>query len=433
MAVEIGLILLIVFVCLLFLGVPIAISLAIPTIVTMAMVYPLDISLFTGAQSIFNNVSSFTLLAIPLFILSGVMMTYGGISERLINLAKLLIGNLPGSLAHTNVVANMLFGSISGSGVASAASIGGVMKPQQDKEGYDRGFSASVNIASAPAGLLIPPSNTLILYSLVSGGTSIAALFIAGYIPGILWGLGVIVAAYIIAKIKKQPLAKKIEKKKKMKVLLQAIPPLSLVIIVVGGIVFGFFTPTEGAAVAVFFSFILMLSYKTFSFSIVPEMLLETAQTTGIVMFLIGASSMLIHIMTVADIPTAITDTIMGATDNKFLILLIMVVLLLFIGTFMDIAPAVLIFTPIFLPITQDLGMDVIHFGIVITFAMCIGSITPPVGNILFVGSAVSDISIEKLIKPLLPLYAVLITVLLIIVYFPQLSLFLPKVLGLSN
>jgi len=320
MALQIGLILLCIFVVLLILGVPIAISLAIPTIVTMAIIYPFDVTFFTGAQSIFTNISSFTLLAIPFFVLSGVMMTYGGISERLVNFAKLLIGRMPGALAHTNVVANMLFGSISGSAVASAASIGGVMKPLQDKESYDPKFSSAVNIASAPVGLLIPPSNTLILYSLVSGGTSISALFIAGYIPGIIWGLGIILIAYIISKKKNYPVSEKIKFREGLRTVLEAIPPLSLIVIVVGGIIFGIFTPTEGAAVAVLCSFILMLFYKTLSFKLMPKILIETANTTGIIMFLIGASSMIIHIFTVAGIPSAITDSILNITDNKYLI-----------------------------------------------------------------------------------------------------------------
>lgn len=431
MALQVGLILLIVFIVLMLLGVPIAISLAIPTIVTMLLLYSFDVTVFTAAQSMFTNISSFTLLAIPFFVLSGVMMTHGGISMRLINFAKLLIGRLPGSLGHTNVVANMLFGSISGSAVAAAASIGGVMKPLQDKEGYDPKFSAAVNIASAPTGLLIPPSNTLILYSLVSGGTSIATLFIAGYVPGILWGLGVMAVAFFLAKKYKYPVSERMNMSEAVKVVLQALPPLSLIIIVIGGITFGWFTPTEGAAVAVLYSFILMLIYRTFTLKAIPRMLIETVQTTGIIMFLIGASSMMIHIMTIAGIPNAITSSLLGITENKYLILLIIIAILLFIGAFMDIAPAILIFTPIFLPIATSFGMDPVHFGIFITFAMCIGGITPPVGNILFVGSAVSRQSIEGLIKPMLPFYGVIILMLIVIAFVPQLSLALPRLLGL--
>ena len=390
MAVQVGLILLLGFIVSLFGGIPIAICLAIPSIAAMAAIYDFKVIAFSGAQALFTNMSSFTLNAIPFFILSGVMMSHGGISKRLINFAKLLIGRLPGALALTNILANMLFGAISGSAVASATSIGGVMKPLQDEEGYDPEFSTAVNAVSAPTGLLIPPSNTLILYSTVSGGTSIATLFVAGYIPGILWGISCMIIACAIAKKKGYPVGGKVSAKEAIDITIQALPALSLIIIVVGGIVLGFFTPTEGSAIAVFYAFILMLCYKTFSMKDIPNMLLQTAKTTGTVMFLIGASSMMIHIMTIAGIPATIANAILSVTNNQYIIMLILIVFLLFIGTFMDIAPAVLIFTPIFLPVVQKFGMSIIQFGIFITYAMCIGGITPPVGNILFAAAAVS-------------------------------------------
>lgn len=431
MAVQVGLILLLGFIVSLFGGIPIAICLAIPSIAAMAAIYDFKVIAFSGAQALFTNMSSFTLNAIPFFILSGVMMSHGGISKRLINFAKLLIGRLPGALALTNILANMLFGAISGSAVASATSIGGVMKPLQDEEGYDPEFSTAVNAVSAPTGLLIPPSNTLILYSTVSGGTSIATLFVAGYIPGILWGISCMIIACVIAKKKGYPVGGKVSMKEAIDITIQALPALSLIIIVVGGIVLGFFTPTEGSAIAVFYAFILMLCYKTFSIKDIPNMLLQTAKTTGTVMFLIGASSMMIHIMTIAGIPATIANAILSVTNNQYIIMLILIVFLLFIGTFMDIAPAVLIFTPIFLPVVQKFGMSIIQFGIFITYAMCIGGITPPVGNILFAAAAVSKQPIEKVIKPMLPFFAAIIVVLLLVTYIPALSLVLPKFLGL--
>ncbi|MCI9163135.1 MAG: TRAP transporter large permease [Lachnospiraceae bacterium] len=432
MALQVGFILLFGFLILLFLGVPIAIGLAIPSIAAMVItLYTFDVAAFSGAQALFTNMSSFTLNAIPFFVLSGVMMSHGGISRRLINFAKLLIGRLPGSLAHTNILSNMLFGAISGSAVASATSIGGVMKPLQDEEGYDPEFSTAVNAVSAPTGLLIPPSNTLILYSVVSGGTSIATLFVAGYVPGILWGLSCMVMAYFIARKKGYPVGEKVGMKEAARITVQALPALSLIIIVVGGIIFGFFTPTEGSAIAVFYALILMLCYRTFSIKDIPAMLLQTAKTTGTVMFLIGASSMMIHIMTIAGIPNAIAKAILSITENPYIIMLILILFLLFIGTFMDIAPAVLIFTPIFLPVVKNFGMDVVHFGVFITFAMCIGGITPPVGNILFAASAVSKVPIEKVIRPMLPFFVSILAVLLLVAYIPALSLALPKLLGL--
>lgn len=431
MVLEVGLTLLGAFVILLFLGVPISISLAIPTVIAMTRVYGFGVSVFSGAQSLFSNIASFTLIAIPFFVLSGIMMSHGGISLRLINFSKVLIGRLPGSLIHTNVVANMLFGSISGSATAAAASIGGVMKPLQDKEGYDPDFAAAVNVASAPTGLLIPPSNTLILYSVVSGGTSIATLFIAGYVPGILWGLSLIGYVLFTAKPGDYPEPERYTLSEGFKVFIEALPSLTLIIIVIGGIVLGLFTPTEGAAIAVLYSFILMLFYKTFHLKDVPTMLIETVKSTGIIMFLIGASAMMVHIMTIAGIPTAIANSLIGVSDNPYIVLTIIILILLFIGTWMDIAPAVLIFTPIFLPVVQSFGMDVIHFGIFITFAMCIGGITPPVGNILFVGSATSKVPIERLMKHLLPMYGVIIVVLLLVAFVPALTLTLPRLLGL--
>lgn len=432
MALQVGFILLFGFLILLFLGVPIAIGLAIPSIAAMVItLYTFDVAAFSGAQALFTNMSSFTLNAIPFFVLSGVMMSHGGISRRLINFAKLLIGRLPGSLAHTNILSNMLFGAISGSAVASATSIGGVMKPLQDEEGYDPEFSTAVNAVSAPTGLLIPPSNTLILYSVVSGGTSIATLFVAGYVPGILWGLSCMVMAYFIARKKGYPVGEKVGMKEAARITVQALPALSLIIIVVGGIIFGFFTPTEGSAIAVFYALILMLCYRTFSIKDIPAMLLQTAKTTGTVMFLIGASSMMIHIMTIAGIPNAIAKAILSITENPYIIMMILILFLLFIGTFMDIAPAVLIFTPIFLPVVKNFGMDVVHFGVFITFAMCIGGITPPVGNILFAASAVSKVPIEKVIRPMLPFFVSILAVLLLVAYIPALSLALPKLLGL--
>lgn len=431
MTLQVGLILLIGFLILLFLGVPIAISLAIPSIVAMLTVYDFPAVAFSSSQALFTNMSSFTMNAVPFFILSGVMMSHGGISRRLINFANLLIGKLPGSFAHTNIVANMLFGAISGSAVASATSIGGVMKPLQDEQGYAPEFSTAVNAVSAPTGLLIPPSNTLILYSLVSGGTSIATLFVAGYIPGILWGLSCMVVAYVFAKKNHYPVSKRVSFKEGLKITFQALPALSLIIIVVGGIIFGFFTPTEGSAVAVLYAFLLMLCYRTFSLKNLPAMLFETAKTTGTVMLLIGASSMMIHIMTIANIPTAIANALLSVSSNPNVIMLLLIVFLLFVGTFMDIAPAVLIFTPILLPACKGFGMNVIHFGIFITYAMCIGGITPPVGNILFAACAVSKMPIEKVIKPMLPFFIAIIAVLLLVTYVPALSLALPTWLGL--
>lgn len=431
MALEAGLILLIVFFLLLLLGVPIAISLGIASIIPMLMLFPFDNMTFAVAQKMFAGLDNFTLLALPFFVLSGVIMNNGGIAHRLVNFAGIFVGKLPGSLAHTNVVGNMLFGSISGSSVAAAASIGKVMAPLEEEKGYDRTYSAAVNIISAPTGLLIPPSGLLIVYSLASGGTSIAALFIAGYLPGILWGLATIVVAYFIAKKRNYSIAAAMNFKQGFKVFLDAVPSLLLIVIVIGGIVTGIFTATEGAAVAVAYSLILSMVYKSFCVKDIPKVLLETVEVTSIIMLLIATSSILSLVMSLTGIPGAISDSILGNTSNLFAVLLIMNIVLLIIGTFMDITPAVLIFTPIFLPIVTSFGMDPVHFGIMMAFNLCIGNVTPPVGSALFVGSTIGKVSIEQVIKPLLPFYGAVIIMLFVVTYIPQVSLFLPGLLGL--
>lgn len=431
MTLTAGLILLSVFFVLLLIGVPIAISIAGASIATMLILFPFDVAVFTSAQKMVTGLDSFALLAVPFFVLSGIIMNNGGIAIRLINLAKLLAGRMPGSLAHTNVMGNMLFGSISGSSVASAAAIGGVMSPMEDKEGYERTYSAAVNIASAPTGLLIPPSGLLIIYSLVSGGTSVAALFMAGYIPGILWGLATMAVAYFIAKKKNYPVSQKIPFRQGALVFLDAIPSLMLIVIVLGGIIAGIFTATEGAAIAVAYSLILSIIYRTFSLKKFPKMLLETVEMTAVIMLLIGTSTILSLVMSFTGIPEAISSGLLGLTDNPIMILLLMNVILLIIGTFMDITPAVLIFTPIFLPVVATFGMDPVHFGIMMAFNLCIGNITPPVGSALFVGCSIGKVKIEQVIKPLLPFYGAIILVLLAVTFIPEISLTLPKLFGL--
>ena len=432
LALETGLVLLCVFPILLLVGIPISISIGITSVVSILTALPLDNALITSAQRIFSGIDSFSMLAIPFFVLAGVIMNNGGIALRLVNFAKLMGGRLPGSLAQTNVVGNMLFGSISGSAVAAAAAIGGTIGPLQEDEGYDKNFSAAVNIASAPTGLLIPPSNSLIIYSLVSGGTSVAALFMAGYIPGILWGLSVMIVSLFICKKRKFGKIQKITFKQGIKVFLDAIPSLSLIVIIIGGIVGGIFTATEGAAVAVAYSFILaVFFYKSIKIKDMRKILLETVEMTGIIVFLIGVSSIMSWVLAFTNIPNAITTVLLQVSDNPVVILLIMNVILLIVGTFMDLTPAILIFTPIFLPVVQSFGMDPIHFGMVLVFNLCIGGITPPVGNTLFVGCRVAKTRLESVIKDLLPFYGAIIIVLLLITFIPELSLFIPRLLGM--
>ncbi|WP_418964162.1 TRAP transporter large permease [Cetobacterium sp.] len=431
LALQTGLIMFMSLPILLVIGVPISVSIGFASTLSMLSILPFEGSMVTSAQRLFIGTNSFSLVAIPFFILAGNIMNNGGIAIRLINCAKLIGGRLPGSLAQSNVVANMLFGAISGSGVAAAAAVGGTIGPIEKKEGYSPEFSAAVNIASAPTGMLIPPSNTLIVYSTVAGSVSISALFIAGYIPGILWGIGVMVLSAIMAKKNGYISKEKTTLNQRIKVVLDAIPSLLLVIIVIGGILKGIFTATEGSAIAVVYSLGLSLIYKEMSIKELPKILFSSAQMTSIVIFMIGVSSIMSWVMAFTNIPQIIAKSILGITDSYAVILIIMNILMLIIGTFMDPTPAVLIFTPIFLPIAQSFGMSTIHFGIMIVFNLCIGTITPPVGPILFTGCKVGNVTIEQVFKTLLPYYVVTMLILLLVIFIPQLSMWLPDLFGL--
>ena len=411
-------------------GIPISIAIGVSSMLAILPIMDTSSVLLTCAQRTFSGISVFTLLAIPFFILAGNIMNRGGIAIRLINFAQLLTGRVPGALAHTNAVANMMFGAISGSGVAAASAMGTIIGPIEEKEGYDKSFSATVNIATAPTGLLIPPSNTLITYSLVSGGASVAALFMAGYIPGILWGVGCMSVAFFIAKKYGYKNTTRVSLKQAFKIVIDAIPALLLIVIVIGGIITGAFTATEGSVVAVVYSFILSLIYRTIKLSDMKAILRDSAETTGIIVFLIGVSSVMAWVMAFTGIPSAISSVLLGISNNPIVILLIINFLLLFVGTFMDITPAILIFTPIFLPICKQFGMNEIQFGIMLTYNLCIGTITPPVGNILFVGVKVAKVKLESVIRPLLPFYAVIFLVLMLVTYIPQISMILPNLLG---
>ncbi|MEL7004602.1 MAG: TRAP transporter large permease [Bacteroidota bacterium] len=425
-------ILVISFLTLLAIGVPIAYSIGISSLFTMLVSISTMSSLTTLAQRMATALDSFSLLAIPFFILAGQLMNRGGIAERLIDFAKVLVGRLPGGLAFVNIVACMLFGAISGSAVAAASAIGGFMVNKMENEGYSRSFSAAVNITSSTTGLIIPPSNILIIYSLASGGASIAALFIAGYVPGLLIGLSLMIVAGVWAYIKKYPVGESTGFKMAFIKFFDALPSLLLLIIVIGGIVAGIFTATEASAIAVVYTLILSMAiYRQVTLQNLPDIILETVKTTSIVMLLIGTSMGMSWVMSYENIPQEISATLLGISDNEIVILLIINLILLFVGVFMDMTPAVLIFTPIFLPVVTQMGMDPVHFGIVMVLNLCIGLCTPPVGSVLFVGCGVAGISIEKVLKPLIPLFIAMIVVLLLVTYFPQLSLWLPDVFDL--
>lgn len=475
------------FIILLSMGVPIAFSIGISGILTMLVSIESLPAFTTYAQRMATGLDSFALLAIPFFILAGNIMNSGGIAYRLINFAKVLVGNLTGGLAYVNVIANMLFGAISGSAAAAASAIGSIMGPEMKKENYDDNFSAAVNISSATTGLSIPPSNVLIVYSLASGGASITALFLAGYIPGLLTGLAIMITAMSILVLKTEGvvgLVKALTKlaligaaifagiyalikahdhlstgfyttiwvlllvgfiayaiyktvtnkeraRKGFKIFTDAIPSLFLLVIVIGGIVGGFFTATEASAVAVLYALVLAMVYKEVKIKDLPDIILRSVKTTGIVMLLVATCMGLSWIMAYENIPQTVSAALINISDNPLVILLIINLILLFVGVFMDMTPAVLIFTPIFLPIVQSqLGLSPIHFGIIMVLNLSVGLCTPPVGSVLFIGCSVAKVRIETVIKPLLPMFLAMIVILMLVTYIPKISLWLPQLFG---
>jgi len=473
------------FVILLVIGVPIAFSIGIAGILTMLMSIDTMPALTTFAQRMATGLDSFALLAIPFFVLAGGIMNRGGIAMRLINFARVLVGRLPAGLAFVNVMANMLFGAISGSAAAATSAIGSIMGPEMKKEGYDESFSAAVNITSATTGLTIPPSNILIIYSLASGGASITALFLAGYIPGILTGIGIMLVAMSILVLRNRGLkgltvvlgkvllvsmilvgagismkalhessvqvfrgtlyglltlflAYSVYKsatnweffKSAFRKFIDALPSLMMLVIVIGGIVAGYFTATEASAVAVLYALILALIYREISLKDLPSIILKSVRTTCIVLLLVATSIGMSWIMSFENIPQNVSAGLLSLSNNPVVILLVINFILLFVGVFMDMTPAVLIFTPIFLPIVSaQLGMDPIHFGIIMVLNLCVGLCTPPVGSVLFIGCSVANLKIEKVIKPLLPMFVIMIVVLMLVTYIPSLSLWLPGLL----
>lgn len=426
-----GLVIFAVLVVMLILGIPIGISLCLASIVVVTQSLGFSAAIPASAAKMFQGINIFTLLAIPFFVLAGNIMNKGGIAVRLINFATALTGRIPGSLAHTNTVANMLFGAISGSGTAAASAMGTIIGPIQKREGYDEDFSAAVNVATAPTGFLIPPSTGLITYALASGGTSVAALFLGGYIPGILWGLSCMVVIYFYAKKKGYVASRGVTFQEFVKVTMEALPSMMLIIIVIGGICIGVFTATEASAVAVAYSFLLSkFFYRTITGRELYTILLDSAKMSGIIMFMVGASNIMAWVMSFTGIPAAIATMVLGVSDNSIIILMVINLLLLFVGTFMDLTPAILIFTPILLPVCLKLGMTPLHFGIMLVFNLSIGCITPPVGNVLFVGIKVANRKLEQVMPILFRFYIAIFIILMLVTYIPALSSYIPRLAG---
>ncbi len=418
------------FIILVGIRVPIAWSIGIASLITILFSIDSIAAFTTVSQRVVTGLDSFSLLAIPFFILAGHIMNSGGIAKRLIEFAKSLVGALPGGLAHVNIVAAMMFGAIAGSAGAAAAAIGSFMSERMEKEGYTKEYGVAVNVTAATTGLLIPPSNIFIIYSLASGGVSIGALFLAGYIPGILTGLILMAIALVWAKKKGFPTSKRSSFRQIFKAFIDALPSLLLLFIIIGGIVAGIFTATEASSVAVVYCLVLAFLYKEMTITGLKKVLIESAGTISLVMLLIAMSIAMSWVMSYENIPQEVTSALLSVSNNPIVVMILINLILLFIGVFMDMTPAVLIFTPIFLPVAVAMGVDPVHFGVIMVLNLCIGLCTPPVGAVLFIGVGVAGTSIQKVIKPLLPLFVGMLFSLILVILFPQLSLWLPRLFG---
>jgi len=429
-----GLILVFVFFLLVLLNVPIGFAIGMATLAALVSIMPFDPATTTLAQRMVAGLDSFTLLAIPFFILSGYLMGAGGVASRLINAAKGLIGALPGGLAVVNIVSSMLFGSVSGSAVAATSAIGSFMIPAMKKEGYDAPFAASVTTSASILGLLIPPSNVMIVYAVAAGGVSIGALFLAGYGPGLVAGIALIIAAMLVARKEGYPVSERLPLGESLRTIIPAIPSIALLAIVVGGIVSGLFTATEASAFAVVYSLLLgVYVHREMGWKELPAIIVKSAETTGIVLFLIAASTGMAWMLAYSGLPGAIAEGLLTISENPLLLLLLINVILLLIGAFLDITPAILIFTPILLPVATALGISDVHFGMILIFNLSIGLCTPPVGTVLFVGAAVGQTKVASMIKPMIPLYVAMLAALVLTTAVPQLSEGLPRLAGMMD
>ena len=434
MEISAAIVLVILFFFLLIMGTPVSFSIITSAAVTITMFLSPQFATFIAAQKLTTGIDSFSLLAVPFFILAGNLMGSGGLAQRLVNLAMLFLGKVPGSLALTNIAGNAMFGSLSGSGIAAASAMGSVLQGPEKEAGYEPEFSAATNIATAPVGQLIPPTNAFIIFSAACGGTSVATLLIAGWVPGLLWAGLCMIVAFAIAKKRGYVVksSEKITMPYVLKTIWAAVPSILMVVIIIGGILSGAFSPTEASGVAVVYAFILSaLIYRSIKLRDIKDILVNTACMTTIVMLIIGASSVLSFVLSFTGLPQAISGALLAVTDNKYLLLLIINIILLIVGTFMDMAPALLIFTPIFLPVIQSIGMSEVQFGVMMVMNLAIGTVTPPVGSVLFVGCSVANLRVEKVVPRLIPYFAAMVVGLLLITYVPAFSLWLPSMFGM--
>ncbi|HFU2901470.1 TPA: TRAP transporter large permease [Yersinia enterocolitica] len=414
---------------LLAIGVPVAYAVGLSAI---AGAFWIDLPLEAVMIQITSGVNKFSLLAIPFFILAGAIMAEGGIARRLVSFAYIFVGFIRGGLSLVNIVASTFFGAISGSSVADTASIGSVMIPEMDKKGYPRDFAAAVTASGSVQAILTPPSHNSVIYSLATGGTvSIAALFIAGILPGLLLSFTLMLMCVGFAYKRGYPKGERVPFRQALKIFVDTLWGLMTVVIIMGGILSGVFTATESAAIACLWSFfVTMFIYRDYKWSELPKLMYRTVKTVTIVMILIGFAASFGAIMTYMQLPERITEFFTSVSDNKYVILMCINIMLLLIGTLMDMAPLILILTPVLMPVTNSLGIDPVHFGMIMLINLGIGLITPPVGSVLFVASAVSKQKIEQVVKVMLPFYGALFLVLMLVTYIPEISLWLPRVFG---
>jgi tripartite ATP-independent transporter DctM subunit len=417
------------FVVLILIGMPVAYALGLASLVGALWIdLPLDAVMIQVA----SGVNKFSLLAIPFFVLAGALMAEGGMSRRLVAFASVLVGFVRGGLSLVNILASTFFGGISGSAVADTASIGSVLIPEMERKGYPRDFSAAVTVSGSVQAILIPPSHNMVIYSMAAGGSvSVAALFLAGLLPGLLLGAMLAVYCLYVARKKNFPKGDVIPLREALKICGEAMWGLMTMVIILGGIMTGIFTANESASIAVIWAFfVTMFIYRDYKWRDLPKLVHRTVKTVTVVMILIGFAASFGYVMTLMQIPLQITNLFTSLTSNPYLILFYINIMLLILGTLMDMAPLILILTPILLPVVKTLGVDPVHFGIIIMVNLGIGLLTPPVGSVLFVGSAVGKIKIEALVKAMYPFFVVLLLLLAMVTYVPALTLWLPRLMG---
>ena len=418
-----------IFLILLLLNMPISFAIGIGAVISGLTLWDVDNT--TIVQRMLAAINVFPLLAVIFFIFSGVLMARGGISARLVRMAEVIVGRIPGGLAHINILSSMFFGGVSGSAVADVSSIGAMMIPAMEKDGYSRPYATAVTLTSAIMGPIIPPSIAMIIFAHVAGSVSIAGLFLAGAIPGVLIGIGLMVVAFVNAKLYHGKVIPPIPLKEKLIRIVDGVAGMMTIVIILGGITSGIFTATEAGAVAAFYALILtVFIYRSIKIRELPAILYECCIINAVVLFLVATSSVFTWILTYENFPTMVSDMLLAITENKIIILLILNVLLLFLGMFIDQTPAIIMLVPVFLPLAQRLDIHLIHLGVIVVINLSFGLITPPVGTSLFVGCRIANLPITAVVRPMLPFLPIMIGILLLVTYVPSIIMWLPTIFG---